>query len=129
MTAKKGARRSISRRHVRFLESSISSALSTARYIVTVESAWLHEIQRAILYCYEFPTETFSLFDRNAGYYISYKPIIPLSVRPVYNVMEELLKRNVELRFTPTLKDLADAVTNSTLHYSLIRMKNATVSI
>lgn len=97
---------------------------STARYIVTVESSWLHEIQRAMLYCYEFPSATFSLFDKNAGYYISYKPVVPLAVRPVYNVMDELLKRNVELRFTPEFGGLAEAVANSTLHYSLIRMRN-----
>jgi len=102
---------------------------STARYIITVESGWLHQIQRAILYCYEFPTDTFSLFDRNAGYYISYRPVTPLSVRPVYNVMEELLKRSVELRFTPGLNELANAVGNSTLHYSLIRMKNAATPV
>jgi hypothetical protein len=102
---------------------------STARHIITVESGWLHEIQRAILYCYEFPMDTFSLFDKNAGYYISYKPVTPLSVRPVYNVMEDLLKGNVELRFTPVLKDLADAVASSTLQYSLIRMRNTTASV
>lgn len=102
---------------------------SAAKYIITVESGWLHEIQRAILYSYEFPMETFSLFDRNAGYYISYKPVTPLLVRPIYNVMEELLKRNVELRFTPELNSLAGAVASSTLHFSLIRMQNPAAPI
>jgi hypothetical protein len=97
---------------------------STARYIITVESGRLNEIQRAMLYCYEFPAATFSLFDKNAGYYISYKSVVPLSVRPVYNVMDELLKRNVELRFTPEFGGLAEAVANSTLNYSLIRMRH-----
>lgn len=103
--------------------------LSTARYIITVESGWWHEIQRSMLYCYEFPSETFSLFDKCAGYYISYKPVIPLSVRPVYNVMEELLKRNIELRFTPEFGGLAEAVGKSTLRYSLIRMRNAPMHV
>jgi hypothetical protein len=42
--------------------------------------------------------------------------------------MEELLKREVELRFTPDLNDLANALVNSSLHYSLIRMRNAAAS-
>jgi hypothetical protein len=97
----------------------------TATHVVAVESAWIKQIQQAIIYCYEFPVESFYLFDHVAGYYVSQLPVTPISVRPVYNVMEEMLKRNVELRFMPSLTRLADAVRSSTLHFSLIRMQYA----
>ncbi|MGO4294015.1 DUF6886 family protein [Chitinophaga sp. RAB17] len=98
---------------------------STATYVVAVESAWLRHIQQAIIYCYEFPPDTFSLFDQCAGYYVSLVPVTPVSVRPIYNVMAEMLQQNVELRFMPSLTGLADAVKYSTLNFSLIRMQYA----
>ncbi|HVI49268.1 MAG TPA: hypothetical protein VM802_30665 [Chitinophaga sp.] len=98
---------------------------STATYIVAVESAWLKQIQQAIIYCYEFPTDDFLLFDPCAGYYVAQKTITPLQVKPIYNVMDEMLKRNVELRFMPSLTSLAAAVKYSSLNFSLIRMQYA----
>ncbi|WP_143305942.1 DUF6886 family protein [Chitinophaga vietnamensis] len=98
---------------------------STANYIVAVESAWLKRIQQAIIYCYEFPADDFFLFDPCAGYYIAQKAITPLQVKPIYNVMEEMLKRQVELRFMPSITGLADAVKHSSLNFSLIRMQYA----
>ncbi len=101
---------------------------SAAEYIIAVESRWLKQIERTTLYCYEFPAETFSLLDECAGYYISYQTITPVSVKPIYNILEELLSRkNVELRFMPEIGKLADAVKQSSLNFSLIRMSNATL--
>jgi hypothetical protein len=97
---------------------------STATYVVAVESAWLKSIQQAIIYCYEFPADTFFLFDKCAGYYVSMMPVTPLRVKPIYNVMEEMLKRNVELRFLPSITELAEAVKGSSMNFSLIRMRN-----
>lgn len=96
-----------------------------ARYIVAVESTWLPVIQRAILYCYEFLPDTFHLLDGCAGYYISNTTVMPVSVKPIYNLIEAMLKRNVELRFMPSLDILAEDVKKSSLQFSLIRMRNA----
>lgn len=98
---------------------------TTAKYVVAVESAWLKRIQQAILYCYEFPGNDFVLLDKCAGYYISQKTVTPIGVKPLYNVMEEMLKRNVELRFMPSITGLANAVRHTTLNFSLIRMQYA----
>lgn len=98
---------------------------TTAAYVIAVESAWLKRIQQAIIYCYEFPGNDFVLFDQCAGYYIAQKTITPLGVKPIYNVMDEMLKRNVELRFMPSITGLANAVKYSTLNFSLIRMQYA----
>jgi hypothetical protein len=77
------------------------------------------------LYCYELLNDGFTLLDECAGYYISYLPVIPLSVIPINDIMAELLSRNIELRFTPSLIKLADAVVKSSLNFSIIRMRNA----
>jgi hypothetical protein len=96
-----------------------------ADYVVTVESKWKSDINGTTLYCYEFLSEGFLLLDENAGYYISYKSITPISVRTITNLQKELSDRNVELRYIPSLFDLAERIQQSTLSFSLIRMRNA----
>jgi hypothetical protein len=96
-----------------------------ADYIMTVESKWRETIQNTPLYCYELPVNSFLLLDANAGYYISYEKILPISVRNITDIEKELLHRNVELRFIPSLVNLAEQVQQSSLSFSLIRMRNA----
>jgi len=98
---------------------------TAADFVMAVESGWLPVIERTTLYCYELPADTFTLLDECAGYYISYQAVMPLSVRPVNNILEELLTRNIELRFMPSLWKLAEAIKQSTLYFSIIRMRNA----
>jgi hypothetical protein len=98
---------------------------TTAKHVVCVEAGWLLAILRTTLYCYELPPDSFSLLDECAGYYISYSAVIPVSGKPIYSVLEELLKRDVELRFMPSLLELAELVKKSTLNFSLIRMHHA----
>jgi hypothetical protein len=98
---------------------------TTAKHVVCVESGWLLALQRSTLYCYEFAPNRFSLLDECAGYYISYSPVTPVSAKPIYNIIEELLKSDVELRLMPSLIELAELVKKSTLNFSLIRMHHA----
>ncbi|RDC56313.1 hypothetical protein DU508_11960 [Pedobacter chinensis] len=93
---------------------------NSSSYVVAVENKWREVIQQTTLYCYEFPTDNFALLDKGAGYYISYKTVTPISIRPVYDILNELLKRGVELRFLPTLLPLAQEISKSTLQFSLI---------
>jgi hypothetical protein len=98
---------------------------TSADYIIAVETRWYPAIVRTRLYCYEFPVEGFRLLDDNAGYYISYEQVAPLSVREINDIPAELFRRNIELRFMPDLWKLADAVKQSSLSYSIIRIRNA----
>ncbi|QMW01468.1 DUF6886 family protein [Spirosoma foliorum] len=109
------------------VEHDIESFFSTslADYIITVEASWYYKIKNTTLFCYEFDPETFTLLDENAGYYISYETVKPISVKKIDDLIEELLSRNIELRFTPNLWKLADLLNSSTLGYSMIRLRNA----
>ncbi|MFT4204191.1 MAG: hypothetical protein QM610_09790 [Chitinophagaceae bacterium] len=97
----------------------------TADFVVAVENKWYSKIVGAVLYCYEFPTETFELLDETAGYYVSYKSVRPIVKMTVKDSIGFLLSRNIALRFQPSLKSLAKDVARSTLRFSLIRMRNA----
>ncbi|MDP9080721.1 MAG: hypothetical protein M3O71_25170 [Bacteroidota bacterium] len=93
--------------------------------IIIVESGWHEAIRSATLFCYEFPPEDFLLIDECAGYCISYQPVKPVNVRKIADIVPELLARNVELRFTPSLIEIAEEVSASSLNFSIIRMRNA----
>jgi hypothetical protein len=100
-------------------------AHAAATYIMAVENNWFKRITNTTLYCYEMPAATFTLLDECAGYYISYDEVVPTSVKKIDNIFEELLTRHIELRFVPNLWPLAEVVKQSTLQFSLIRMRNA----
>ncbi len=96
-----------------------------ARHIVGIESAWLPRVQRERLWCYTLSAASFEPVDEGAGYYISRDAVVPLAVREIDDLLGELAQRDVELRVMPSLWRLHDAVVDSTLQYSIIRMRNA----
>jgi len=98
---------------------------SRATHVVAIEAGWLQRVKATTLYCYEFPPGNFTRIDEVAGYYISYQQEIPVSRRRIDDILGELLKGNVELRILPELWTLANAVKESSLSFSLIRMRNA----
>lgn len=99
--------------------------LSTAKYVVAIESCWWPKIQKHCLFQYEFSVEGFSKIDDVAGYYISRQSVIPIREVVKSDIISALLEHDVELRIMPSLWKLREAVINSTLHYSIIRMRNA----
>lgn len=99
--------------------------LTDARHVVAIESAWIERVLRTRLYLYRLPGDTFESLDEGAGYYVSREAVEPLHVERVDSIVEELCRRDVELRITPSLWKLRDAVTASTLQFSHIRMRNA----
>lgn len=98
---------------------------TAASHVVAVESGWLAAIRAVVLYLYEFSPQGFELFDEGAGYYVRESAVAPLAVRRVDDLLGELAARDVELRVTPSLWPLHDAVAVSTLQFSCIRMRNA----
>lgn len=99
--------------------------LGSSTAVVAVESRWAEQIRSCRLYCYHLPPETFERLDECAGYFVSRVSVVPARVEVFDDPMAELLSRGVELRFVPDLWPLHDAVVESTLRFSIIRMRNA----
>ncbi len=95
-------------------------------HAIVVESKWFHMIKNATLYLYEFDTADFVLQDSIAGYYVATKTQYPKAKYVLEDLFSELLKRNIEIRITDNLWNIADDVKSSTLNWSLCRMANAT---
>lgn len=99
-----------------------SSGISHA---IVVESRWFHIMKNTTLFLYEFQEKDFVLQDSIAGYYVATATQYPKEKYVLTDLFDELLKRNVEIRITDNLWDIADAVKISTLNWSLCRMANA----
>jgi hypothetical protein len=98
---------------------------TTAKAIVAIEVDWFAQVLQQTLYVYEFADDFFTIIDKGAGYHIARQTIIPESVRQITDLPAELFARNVELRIMPSLWPLRDAVGESSLQFSMIRMRNA----
>lgn len=101
-------------------------AHSASQTIITVENGWYERIQSATLYKYTFDPAGFACIDGTAGYYTSRNTVRPISARPVRDLVDRLIARGVELRFTPHLHPLKAAILSSTVDdFSIIRFRNA----
>lgn len=97
----------------------------SARAVVAIESGWWPALRGEKLYRYILPSAPFTCIDAGAGYYIAREAVVPERVEVIDDLPLALLERDVELRITPSLWPLRDAVIDSTMEFSIIRMRNA----
>ncbi len=102
-------------------------AHTTAKYILAIESGWLERMRATAIHAYELPTETFEPWKRASGaaYHVSSADVEPLEVTAIPDLVGALADRGVELRVMPSLWPLRNAVTQSTLQFSISRFRNA----
>jgi hypothetical protein len=99
---------------------------TVSKTIITVENRGYNAIKNALLYKYIFDKKNFRLIDEIAGYYICEEKIIPKSIEKIENIIDELLKKEIELKFTPNIFPLRNSLIKSSLYdYSIIRFRNA----
>lgn len=96
-----------------------------ARCIIAIESGWLARVRQTSIYRYTLPVDPFIEQDGSAGYYVSRESVTPIEVAPVGDLLEAICGAGIELRLTPSLWPLRHAVVNSSLEFSIIRMRNA----
>ena len=96
-----------------------------ASRVIAIETAWWGRVRSARLWVYELPEESFRLLDETAGYYLADETVTPVDRRAIHDVPAALLAMGYELRVLPSLWRLRDAVIASSLHFSVIRWRNA----
>ncbi|GJM78973.1 hypothetical protein HMSSN139_14690 [Paenibacillus sp. HMSSN-139] len=100
--------------------------LSETSRIIAIEAGWYDRVRRGRIYRYRFESGPFQLQDVNAGYYTATEPVQAVAVDQIDDLVQTLVQEGIELRVTPSLWPMVDGVLNSTLSYSMIRMRNAT---
>ncbi|TQR44398.1 hypothetical protein C7Y44_14765 [Paenibacillus popilliae] len=99
---------------------------TVANKIIVVENDWLEQISNTMIYKYTFEDSTFQLLDANAGYYISQQTVKPILIEPMTDLIQHIVQAGVELRFTPNLHPICDAVLGSTIDaFPIIRFHHA----
>jgi len=100
--------------------------LTNSKTVITVETHWYERIKGTILYKYSLPLDNFQVFDETAGYYISTHTVKPIEKEAISNLLERLISLNIEVRFTPNLHPLREAVLCSSItNFGIHRFANA----
>ncbi len=95
------------------------------RIVIAIEAGWLERVRACRLYCYSFDEASFAPLHGDPWMYVSRQAVRPLSVEPVGDLLARHAAGGVELRLCQSLVPLGRAVWRSTLHTSMIRMRNA----
>lgn len=95
------------------------------RRVHVFEPAWLGRMRDVRLYAYRMPAETFEPEDR---YWISADTVLPLERDELVDPIGLHAAAGIELRIAPGLLELWDRVVASTLDFSGIRLRNATLA-
>jgi hypothetical protein len=100
--------------------------VTSSNIVVAVETHWFKVMKDATIYRYTLPDQDFRLFDETAGYYISEQTIKPLEIKPISNLIDRLIEKSIELRFTSNLNPLREAILNSAMKdFGIHRFENA----
>jgi hypothetical protein len=96
---------------------------ATGRIVIAIEGTWLQRVQEVVLYRYELPPKTFEDCEDH-GVHVSPLPVEPIAMEAMDSLPQRIVEAEAELRVCPSLVPLAKAVMQTSLHWSLIRMRN-----
>jgi hypothetical protein len=96
-----------------------------ASRICAAETSWIDAMASARLYEYHFDGELFAPWAEADGQYISGDEVVPMHVEVLDDLLGLHAAHDVELRFTPRLGTLMDAMLASRLPFSFVRIRDA----
>lgn len=95
------------------------------RIVVAIEAGWLERLRACRLYRYSFDARGFEPLRDDAWMWVSRTAARPAAVEPMGDLLERQAMAGAELRLCQSLVPLGRAIWRSTLHTSMIRMRNA----
>jgi hypothetical protein len=98
---------------------------TAAERVQATELAWLDRVRAVRLYVYELDPEPFAPWTDAEGQWIARVPVEPIGVRPLGDVLALHAQAGIELRFVPDMWAFWDAVLESGLRFSGVRLRNA----
>ncbi len=96
----------------------------STRMVIAIELGWFERLQSTAIFSYEMPTDTF-IDCQDHGVWVSSETVVPLVREHIGDPVAAMAEASVELRLCPSLAALGHRVMRSSLHFSLIRMRNA----
>ena len=98
---------------------------SNCHHAIVIENSWFKALMKTTLYLYEFNPIYFHLQDENACYYVSGTTQIPVNRIQVKHPIQELIHRQVEVKLVDQLWGIHDEIQQTTLQWSMCRMRFA----
>jgi hypothetical protein len=95
------------------------------RRVHVIESAWLERMRTTRVVAYRLPEASFEPEDR---FWVTRESVDPLELVELGDLLARHAEARIELRVAPALYPLWDSVVASTLDFSGIRLRNATLS-
>lgn len=95
------------------------------RRVHVIESAWLERMRATPVVAYRLPEAGFEPEDR---FWVTRETVEPLELVELGDLLARHAEARIELRAAPALYPLWDSVVASTLDFSGIRLRNATLS-
>jgi hypothetical protein len=96
-----------------------------AKRVHAIECAWLERVRRTQLYAYQFASGPFEPRVEADGHWVSRKEVVPLAVEAIGDLLSLHAEAGIELRITPSLWPLHDALLDTGRRFSMVRMRNA----
>ena len=98
-----------------------------SRRVHVVEPEWLDRLRATRVVAYRMPVEPFDVVEDNR-FYVASTTVEPLELVELGDLLARHARARIELRIAPGLLDLWDEVVDSTLDFSGIRLRNATLA-
>jgi hypothetical protein len=95
-----------------------------SRRVHAIEGSSLEAMRAARLFAYRLPAESFTRYERAAGYWVSRVAVQPLEVVELGDLLARHVAAGIELRVVPELRSLWSRVIASSLEFSGIRLRN-----
>jgi hypothetical protein len=96
------------------------------RRVAVIEAAWLDRVRAVRLYAYRMPPEPFDVVE-DGRFYIASTPVDALELVELGDLLQRHAREGIELRISPSLYPLWDRVIETSLDFSGIRLRNASV--
>jgi hypothetical protein len=96
------------------------------RRVAVIETSWLERLRAVELYAYRMPPEPFDVV-ADDRFYIASTPVDAIERVELGDLLARHAEAGVELRIAPSLYPLWDKVVETSLDFSGIRLRNASV--
>lgn len=106
-------------------DADVERFLGDETVVIAIEEDWVERLRAGKLHRYTMPNDGFMLQDEGAGYWVSYGAIEPVGVEFLDDLPGAIAAEGVTLKVLPSLWEMHDAVKESSLVFSMIRMRNA----
>jgi len=98
---------------------------TAASRVHAVEAAWLDRLRSCRLVAYRFDGAAFAPWPDADGHWVADRPVEPLGVDPVGDLLDRHASAGIELRIVPALRPLVDPAVACGYRFSMVRMANA----